>query len=70
GRDLAVRAVVDINPGLQGHYMGGLGLPICSPDDLARRRPRTVLLMNPVYLGEVRDMLDARGLTATELLAV
>ncbi|MFC5996042.1 methyltransferase domain-containing protein [Pseudonocardia hispaniensis] len=68
--DDMVQAVVDINPGLQGHYMGGLGLPICSPDDLVQRRPRTVLLMNPVYLGEVREMLDARGLTSTELLAV
>lgn len=66
----AVRAVVDINPGLQGHYMAGLGLPICGPDDLAADPPRSVLLMNPVYLGEVRTMLDDRGLTSTDLLAV
>jgi hypothetical protein len=65
-----VRAVVDINPGLQGHFMAGLGLPICGPDDLPAAPPRSVLLMNPVYLGEVRSMLDARGLTSTDLLAV
>nr|WP_239028784.1 class I SAM-dependent methyltransferase [Pseudonocardia acidicola] len=69
-REAPVRAVVDINPGLQGRHMGGLGLPICGPDDLVGSRPRSVLLMNPVYLGEVRDMLDARGLESTELLAV
>ena len=66
----AVRAVVDINPGLQGHYMGGLGLPIRAPKDLAGTPPRSVLLMNPVYTGEVRDTLDGLGLTGTELLTV
>lgn len=66
----AVRAVVDINPGMRGEFMAGLGLPICGPDDLVAVQPRTVLLMNPIYLAEVRAMLDARGLEATELLAV
>nr|WP_304633561.1 class I SAM-dependent methyltransferase [Pseudonocardia sp. C8] len=66
----AVRAVVDINPGLQGHHMGGLGLPIRAPKDLVDAPPRSVLLMNPVYAGEVRATLDGLGLTTTELLTV
>jgi SAM-dependent methyltransferase len=66
----AVQAVVDINPGLQGHYMGGLGLPIRAPKDLLDAPPRSVLLMNPVYIGEVRSTLDELGLGSTELLAV
>ncbi|WP_224387548.1 class I SAM-dependent methyltransferase [Pseudonocardia sp. ICBG1293] len=66
----AVGAVVDINPGLQGRFMGGLGLPIRAPRDLLDAPPRSVLLMNPVYTGEVRATLDELGLTATELLAV
>lgn len=65
-----VQAVVDIDPGMRGQFMAGLGLPICGPDDLLVAPPRTVLLMNPIYLGEVRAMLDARGMAATELLAV
>lgn len=65
-----VRAVVDVIPGLQGQYMAGLGLPIRSPDALVAEPPRSVLLMNPVYLGEVRKMLDERGLRSTALLAV
>jgi len=66
----AVRGVVDINPGLQGRFMGGLGLPIRAPKDLLDSPPRAVLLMNPVYTGEVRSTLDGLGLGSTELLAV
>jgi hypothetical protein len=50
--------------------MGGVGLPICAPEDLQRDPPQTVLLMNPVYLREVREMLDDLGLDRTELHAV
>lgn len=66
----AVRAVVDINPGLQGHYMGGLGLPIRAPKELVGAPPRSVVLMNPVYAGEVRSTLDDLGLRSTELLTM
>jgi 2-polyprenyl-3-methyl-5-hydroxy-6-metoxy-1,4-benzoquinol methylase len=66
----AVSAVVDINPGLQHHYIGGLGLPIVAPRDLVSAPPRTVLLMNPVYADEVRALLDELGLQATELITV
>jgi SAM-dependent methyltransferase len=66
----AVSAVVDINPGLQNHYIGGLGLPIVAPRDLVSAPPRTVLLMNPVYVDEVRALLDELGLQTTELITV
>lgn len=66
----AVQCVVDINPGLQGRYMGGLGLPIRAPKDLTVAPPRAVLLMNRVYAGEVRSTLDELGLGSTELLTV
>lgn len=39
-----VTAVVDINPGLQDRYIGGIGLPIRGPRDLASTPPRAVLL--------------------------
>lgn len=65
-----VAAVVDINPGLQRHYIGGLGLPIVAPHDLVPAPPRAVLLMNPIYEREVRAMLDDLGLDGTELLTV
>lgn len=65
-----VQAVVDVNPGLQGNHLGGTGLPIVAPVTLREEPPRSVVLMNPVYTGEVRAMLDDLGLGATELLAL
>lgn len=65
-----VSAVVDINPGLQHRFIGGLGLPIVAPGDLVSAPPRTVLLMNPVYTQEVRATLDDLGLHGTELITV
>ncbi len=50
--------------------MGGLGLPIRAPEELVTAPPRSVVLMNPVYTGEVRSTLDDLGLTSTELLTM
>jgi len=65
-----VRRVVDINKGLHGAWLGGVGVPIVAPDELREDPPDTVLLMNEVYLDEVRRMLDDLGLAGVELLAV
>lgn len=65
-----VRRVVDVNQGLQGCYLGGIGLPICAPQALQQEPPRNVLLMNPVYFTEVREMLNDLSLNHTELLTV
>lgn len=62
-----VTGVVDINPGLQRHYIGGVGLRIQPPAELPAAPPHTVLLMNPVYRQEVRDQLDALGLASTTI---
>lgn len=65
-----VSRVVDINPGLQGGYVGGVGVPIVAPRELVDAPPATVLLMNEVYLDEVRATLDGLGLERVELLAL
>ncbi len=62
-----VRRVVDINPGLQGQWMGGPGVPYVAPSALVQDRPDEVLLMNPVYRAEVRRMLDDLGLADVAL---
>lgn len=65
-----VARVVDINKGLHGGWMGGVGLPIVAPDSLRRDPPDSVVLMNGIYLEEVRSMLDGLGLQAVALQAV
>jgi hypothetical protein len=65
-----VERVVDINPGLQGQFLSGVGTPIVSPEALVRSPPATVLLMNGIYQGEVRKMLDDLSLNRVELQAV
>ena len=65
-----VHSVVDINPGLQGHFLAGAGLPIVAPATLPASPPRSVVLMNPIYRAEVRDELDRLGLHDTELLSL
>jgi hypothetical protein len=65
-----VQTLVDVNPGLQGHFVGGTGLPIVAPQDLRPDPPTTVLVMNPIYAAEIRGMLDGLGLQETDLITV
>jgi len=64
-----VEYVVDINPFRQGKFMPGTGQQIVGPDFLAEYKPDCVIVMNPVYVNEIRKDLDARGLHP-ELVAV
>lgn len=61
--------VVDINPFKQGRYMAGTGQLIVAPEFLEQHPPDLVIVMNPVYLDEIRQSLDAMGVDA-ELVAV
>jgi hypothetical protein len=64
-----VEYVVDINPRKQGLHMAGTGQQIVDPSFLRELRPAHVLVMNPVYLEEIRTQLDRMGISA-ELSAV
>jgi SAM-dependent methyltransferase len=64
-----VEYVVDINPFRQGKFMPGTGQQIVGPDFLAASKPDCVIVMNPVYVDEIRQDLEARGLHP-ELVAV
>lgn len=59
----AIAGLVDVNPGKQGMFIPGAGLPVLSPDDLAAIAPNLVLISNELYLDEIRAMLLARNLT-------
>ena len=57
-----IEYVVDINPNMSGHYLAKAGLEIVSPSVLYDYRPDVVIVMNPVYLREIRAELTNLGL--------
>lgn len=58
----AVEYTVDINPNKHGTYMAGTGQQVVSPEFMQVYRPDVVVLMNPIYLQEVRANLNSHGL--------
>jgi hypothetical protein len=56
-----VASVVDINPYRHGRYLPVTGHEIVSPDELSATPPDLVVVMNPVYRDEIREMLRVRG---------
>jgi hypothetical protein len=66
GRNIG--GVVDANPRKHGHYVAGTSYPIMPTEWLAEYRPDTVLLMNPLYKGEIHRALSGLGLAAEVLV--
>lgn len=60
---------VDINPNKQGKYIPGSGHRIVADDALRDSRPDVVLVMNPLYEGEIAKRLAELGVRA-ELVTV
>ncbi|HZH26469.1 MAG TPA: class I SAM-dependent methyltransferase [Azospirillaceae bacterium] len=58
-----VRAFVDINPNRQGTFVAGTGHPVVAPAALTEIRPEVVVVLNPVYRGEIAASVEAMGLT-------
>ena len=59
--DGAVQEVIDLNPRKRGRYVPGTGHRIEGPERLRDRDVDHVLVMNPLYLGEVREQLAGLG---------
>lgn len=57
--------VVDINPAKQGKHLPGSGLKVLAPKDAAARHARTIYVMNPNYLDEIRATAATVGISAT-----
>ena len=64
-----VEYVVDINPNKHGMYLAGTGQKIMSPEFLKEYKPNVIIVMNPIYMSEIRNMLDELDITC-ELLSV
>jgi hypothetical protein len=64
-----ISAVVDINPYKQGKFLPATGHPVIAPAALSAYDPGLVIVMNPLYRGEVAQLLDKLGIDA-ELVAL
>ncbi len=67
GRD--VSAIIDINPKKRGKFVAGTGQPILAPEQLADLPPSLVVIMNPVYQGEIAARLSELGFEPRLLVA-
>ncbi len=61
--------IVDINPRKKGMYVVGSGQEIVAPEFLREYKPDVIILMNPVYLEEIKSMASEMGLTAEFVVA-
>jgi len=59
-----IEYAVDINPHKQGTFLAGTGQRIVAPEFLQKYRPHVVIIMNPIYEGEIRRYLDTIALDA------
>ena len=55
-------AAVDINPHKQGYFMPGTGHEVLAPETLVERGIDVVVVMNPIYVEEIRSQLAGLGL--------
>ena len=65
----AIDSVVDVNPRKAGRHVPGTGQRVISPSSLAERDPRAVVVMNPVYAGEIEQSLRDFGIAAEVVVA-
>lgn len=59
-----IAAVVDINPRKHGKHIAGTAQPIIAPDALPALAPDLIIVMNAIYLDEIRAELKQLGVTA------
>ena len=59
GPDGAVPYVVDVNPSKHGCYVPGTGHPIMAPAQVADDPTAAILLLNPIYRGEITAEIAA-----------
>ncbi len=57
GCSAAIAGLVDVNPNKAGTFAAGSGLAIEAPETLRRRTPDVVLIVNPIYRGEIAKQL-------------
>lgn len=61
-------AVIDLNPHKHGKFVPGTAHEILHPDCLKQVKPKTVIIMNPIYKEEIEQSLVRLGVSATVLV--
>jgi 2-polyprenyl-3-methyl-5-hydroxy-6-metoxy-1,4-benzoquinol methylase len=56
-----IEYAVDINPNKQGTFLAGTGQRVISPEFLISYKPDLIIVMNPIYMGEIRRTLVGMG---------
>jgi SAM-dependent methyltransferase len=62
-----IQYVIDINPHRHGKFIPGVGKEIKSPEFLREYQPDVIIVMNPIYCDEIKQMLNDLGVV-TEVL--
>lgn len=65
----SIEAVVDLNPRKHGKFVPGTGQRIVAPASLVGQGPMTVVTLNPVYAGEIAELLRELDIVADVLVA-
>lgn len=68
-KHLQVEYAVDINPHKHNKYVPGTGQKIMPPEFLRRYKPEVIIVMNPIYVHEIRQLVNELGLV-TRLVCV
>lgn len=58
-----VNYIIDINPLRHGKFVSGVGKQIMPPEFLRKYNPDVVIIMNPVYITEIKRDLNNMGIT-------
>lgn len=58
-----VVAAVDVNPHKRGFFMPGTAHEVIAPEQLVDSGPDIIVVMNPIYVEEIRTQLAGLGLT-------
>lgn len=64
-----IKYIVDINPHKHGMYVAGTGQKIVPPAFLKEYQPNTVIVMNEVYLEEIRQIVTEMGVSSQFIVA-
>ena len=66
---VAADLVVDVNVRKEGRFVAGAGQEVVSPTFLLDYRPDIIIIMNPIYAQEIRDIVFSMNVPAEFLIA-